>query len=136
MLARAIVLYDAHCAFCRKSVAILKRLDWIGRLRCQDARDTANLPDCAEPLDRQKLLDEMHVVTPDRQHAFIGYRAIRWLAWRIPALWPLAPFFHIPGVPWLGSKLYRWIARNRFKLVPCDHGLCTVPGNRTMPNDQ
>ena len=73
----------------------------------------------------------MHVVTPDRQHAFAGYRAIRWLSWRIPPLWLLAPFFYLPGALWLGNKAYRWVARNRFKLVPCEHGLCTVQRRNT-----
>jgi len=131
MSSPAIVLYDGQCAFCQKSVGLLRRLDWLGRVRCQDARDVANLPACAEPLVPAKLLEEMHVVTPDRKRAHVGYRAIRWLAWRLPLLWPLAPLFYLPGVPWLGSKLYRWVARNRFKLVPCRHGVCTVPGATT-----
>jgi predicted DCC family thiol-disulfide oxidoreductase YuxK len=123
---QAILLYDGQCAFCRESVALLRRLDWFGRIHCQDARDTANLPECAEPLVPQKLLDEMHVITPDRRRSFAGYRAIRWLAWRLPPLWPLAPFFYFPGALWLGNKTYRWIARHRFQLVPCEHGVCTV----------
>jgi predicted DCC family thiol-disulfide oxidoreductase YuxK len=130
MSSPAIVLYDGQCAFCRKSVRILQQLDWRGRFRYQDARDTANLPTCADPLDPAKLLEEMHVVTPDHRHAHRGYRAIRWMAWRVPLLWPVAPFLHIPGMTWLGTRLYRWAARNRFKLVPCTHGVCTVPGVR------
>jgi predicted DCC family thiol-disulfide oxidoreductase YuxK len=122
----AILLYDGDCAFCRTSVGLLRRLDWFGRIRPQDARDTANLPHCPEPLVPEKLLEEMHVVTPDRRHAYAGYRAIRWLAWRLPPLWPLAPFFYLPGALWFGSKLYRWIARNRFKIVPCEHSACRV----------
>jgi predicted DCC family thiol-disulfide oxidoreductase YuxK len=123
---QAILLYDGQCAFCRRSVGILERLDWLGRIHCQDARDTAKLPECAEPLIAQNLLDEMHIVTPSRRHAYAGYRAIRWLAWRLPLMWPLAPYFYLPGALWLGSKVYRWIARNRFQLVPCDHGACRI----------
>ena len=122
----AIVLFDGQCAFCRKGVGILERLDWFHRLHFQDARDVDNLPACAEPLVPQKLLDEMHVITPDGRHAYVGYRAVRWIAWRIPVLWLLAPWFYLPGALWLGSKLYRWVARNRFELVPCEHGVCTV----------
>jgi predicted DCC family thiol-disulfide oxidoreductase YuxK len=126
MTNRAIVLYDGQCAFCRKSMAILNRLDWLGRVECRDARVPKLWPECAESLELQKLLDEMHVVTPDRQRSFAGYRAIRWLAWRLPLLWPLAPLFYLPGALWLGRRTYRWIARHRYQLVPCDHGVCTV----------
>ena len=126
MLGRAILLFDGECAFCRKCVGILKRLDWLKRIESRDARDVANIPPCAEPLVPQKLLDEMHVVTPDGMRAYAGYRAIRWLSWRVPPLWPLAPLMYLPGALWLGTRMYRWIARNRFKLVPCEHGACRV----------
>jgi predicted DCC family thiol-disulfide oxidoreductase YuxK len=128
MSSRAIVLFDGRCAFCRKSVSLLRRLDWLGRFDCRDARDVANLPPCGVPLDPQRFLEEMHVVTPDGKRTYAGYRAVRWIAWRLPLLWPLAPFLHLPGAVRLGSRIYRWIARNRFKLVPCRHGVCTVPG--------
>src|SRR5437764_3297253 len=86
---RAVVLYDGMCAFCRRGVRTLARLDWLGRVRYQDARDAGRLPACEVPLDPTRLLDEMHVVTPDRKRAYAGYRAFRWLAWRLPPLWPL-----------------------------------------------
>ena len=41
---RAQVLYDGQCAFCRKSVELLRRLDWRGRLAYVDARDSSRLP--------------------------------------------------------------------------------------------
>jgi len=126
MSGRAILLFDGACAFCRRSVSILKRLDWLGRVECRDARDVATLPHCDEPLDPDKLLEEMHLVTPDGRRAHAGYRAIRWLAWRLPPLWPLAPLLYLPGALWLGSRLYRRIARNRFKLIPCEHGACRL----------
>lgn len=124
---RAILLYDGECAFCKTSVAIVQRLDWRNRVECRDARDPSHIPECAEPLESQKLMEEMHLVAPDRRRAFAGYRAIRWLAWRLPLLWPLAPFLYLPGALWLGSRGYRWIARHRFQLVPCTRGACQVP---------
>ncbi len=123
--ARAQVLYDGQCAFCRKSVELLRRLDWLGRLAYVDARDSSRLPPGA-PLGPARLLEEMHVLTPDR-HVYHGFGALRWLAWRLPLLWALAPLLYIPGVPALGQRLYLWVARNRFRLVPCHGGVCTLP---------
>ena len=37
---------------------------------------------------------------------------------------------YIPGVPGLGQRLYLWVARNRFRLVPCHGGVCTLPPKR------
>jgi predicted DCC family thiol-disulfide oxidoreductase YuxK len=129
---KAVVLYDGMCPFCRRGVRILARLDWLGRLRYQDARDTARRPACEVPLDPKRLLEEMHVVTPDRKRAYAGYRAFRWMAWRLPPLWPLAPLMYVPGMLWLGNRAYLWVARHRFDLVPCEGGVCQLhrPGER------
>jgi predicted DCC family thiol-disulfide oxidoreductase YuxK len=122
---RARVIYDGDCALCRRSVAILRRLDWLGRL------DYVNARAADEPILRQPpvagapLLEEMHLLTPkgDLQR---GFGAFRWMAWRLPVLWPLAPLLYVPGIPWLGRRVYLWIARNRFHLVPCHDGVCDI----------
>lgn len=124
---RAVVLYDGQCAFCRKSVDLLRRLDWRGRLRFADARDPAQRPPSERPLDPSRLLQEMHVLTADGRRVYHGFGALRWLAWRLPLLWPVAPLLYLPGVLPLGQRLYLWVARNRFRLVPCHGGVCTLP---------
>jgi predicted DCC family thiol-disulfide oxidoreductase YuxK len=126
---RALVLYDGQCPFCRKSVELLRRLDWLGRLGYADARDPAQVPAGAR-LDPGRLLDEMHVLTAGGRRVYHGFAALRWLAWRLPLLWPVAPFLYLPGVPAVGQRLYLWVARNRFRLVPCHGGVCTLPQRR------
>lgn len=123
---KAIVLFDGQCPLCQRGIRVLKRLDWLGRFHGQDCRDTANLPPCAEPLEPEKLIEQMHLVTPNRKRALAGFQAIRWMAWRLPLLLPVAPFLYLPGVPRLGHRAYLWVARNRFGLVPCDDGGCRV----------
>lgn len=123
---RAIVLYDGDCAFCRKSVALLARLDWLGKLQLVNCRDRSQ-PILQDPaLADAPLLEQMHLLTPDGAHVHRGFGALRWLAWRLPALWLIAPFLYVPGVPALGQRLYLWVARNRFRLVPCHGGVCTI----------
>ena len=122
----AVVLYDGACPFCRAGVDILKKLDWRKKLHYQDARRPAEYPKADVPLEPKRLLEEMHVVTPDRKAAHAGFAAFRWLAWRLPATVLIAPLLYIPGVPWMGNKAYLWVARNRFKLIPCKDGVCAV----------
>jgi len=124
--AQAQVLYDGQCPFCLKSVAILKRLDWLGRLIYVNAREAGCFAGPGSPLEAARLLEEMHLVAPDGGRVYHGFGAFRWMAWRLPLLWPLAPFLYIPGVPTLGQKLYLWVARNRFQFVPCHGGICTL----------
>src|SRR4051812_10922752 len=89
---RGIVFYDGNCSLCRKSVAILQRLDWFHRLTYWNARDADQLP---ESLDRSRLLEEMHLITP-RQGIYAGFWAFRWTAGRLPLLWPVWPLLFLP----------------------------------------
>jgi predicted DCC family thiol-disulfide oxidoreductase YuxK len=124
---RGVCLYDGECRFCQKSVRLLQRLDWFRRVHCQNCRDVPNLPPCAEPLDAARMLEEMHVVPPARDRALAGFPAVRWLLWRLPLTAPFVPLLYIPGVPWIGQKVYLKIAANRYGLVPCDEtGTCKV----------
>lgn len=123
---RAYVLYDGFCPLCRKSVALLKKLDWLRTLSFLSARDAAEVARLRVPVANGRLLEEMHLLTPGGRRLLAGFRAFRWMAWRLPLLWFLAPFLYLPGVPALGQRLYLWVARNRFRLVPCHGGVCTI----------
>ena len=123
---QAIVLFDGECPFCLKTLDIVKRFDWRKKLFYQNSRDRRNLPKADVPLDPDKLLEEMHLLTPDRKRVFTGFDAFRWMAFRIPLFVFLVPFLYLPGVPRLGRKAYLWIAKNRFKLVPCYKGMCAL----------
>jgi predicted DCC family thiol-disulfide oxidoreductase YuxK len=124
---KGIVLFDGNCLLCQRSVRILMLLDWRKKLEFQDCRDTANLPACDVPLEAGELLEQMHLVTPDRRQSYKGFAAFRWMAWRMPPTWIIAPFLHLPGARWIGNKVYLWVARNRYHLVPCKDGVCTLP---------
>ena len=124
---QAVVLYDGHCPLCRKTTSILRRFDWLGRLAFHNCRDAANIPANTAHLDTARMLREMHVLTPDRRRALSGFPAVRWIAGRVPVLWPLYPLLFVPGMTRLGQRLYLWVARNRFHLVPCHDGVCTIP---------
>jgi predicted DCC family thiol-disulfide oxidoreductase YuxK len=118
---QAMLLYDGQCPFCIRSVKLAKRLDWLNRLRPVDAR---TVTDPAVTISPDRLMEEMHLITPGAAQIYNGFGAFRWMAWRLPLLWALAPFLYLPGVPTMGQKIYLWIARNRFQLVPCHGGVC------------
>ena len=124
---KALVLYDGDCPLCRRSVETLRRLDWMDRLGYADARDPGAWPETDIPLDRERMLEEMHLLTPDRRRIHVGFDAFRWVAARLPLLWAVWPLLYLPGVPRLGRRAYRWVARNRFHLVPCHGGACALP---------
>ncbi|HEX3146548.1 MAG TPA: DUF393 domain-containing protein [Gemmataceae bacterium] len=124
---KAVVLYDGDCPMCRKTTSILRRLDWLHRLQFHNCRDAAHIPANAAHLDPERMTQEMHVLLPNRRTALSGFRAVRWIAGRLPVMWPLYPLLFVPGMARLGQRAYLWIARNRFHLVPCHDGVCTIP---------
>ena len=124
---QGVVLYDGACPLCRRSIAIVKKLDWFHKLALQDCRDQGHWPPSEQKLEMKRLLEEMHVVTPDRRRTFAGYAAFRWIAWRLPLSWPIAPLLYIPGMPWLGNRVYLWVAKRRYDLIPCHDGVCQLP---------
>lgn len=127
---KGVLLFDGECPLCQRSVAILKKLDWLGRLAYHNGRDLDGIPPHTVPLDPDKLVQEMHLLTPDRTKAPAGYSAFRWIAWRLPLTVLFAPLMYVPGIPWIGNRIYRWVAKNRMNLVPCHDGQCRVPLKR------
>ncbi len=128
---QALVLFDGFCPFCRLSMNSIRRLDWFGALAWRSFRHPENVPVTTPPLDPIRLEEEMHLISPTADRILHGFGAFRYMAWRLPLLMPMAPFLHIPGIPWLGQSIYMWIARNRFGLVPCKDGVCSLP-NKNM----
>jgi predicted DCC family thiol-disulfide oxidoreductase YuxK len=123
--ARDTVLYDGACRFCRSQIALLRRLDPTGRLAFTSLHDPSVARDFPEipPAD---LLEQMYVV--DRSGlARGGAEAVRYLSRRLPLLWPLALPLHVPGSLPLWRSLYRFVARNRFRIAGrCDEGTCKI----------
>ena len=74
---RGQILYDGQCPLCLKSVGILKRLDWLSRLSYVNARDREQWPASDASLDPERLIQEMHVLTPDGHRLYHGFAALR-----------------------------------------------------------
>lgn len=125
---RAILLYDGQCGFCVSSVRRLRVLDLFGWL---------------DPLDfhRQPALDALHPsLTPARCHSEMiliesngrlsgGFDAFARLSLRLPLLLGLAPLLRFPGIPWLGRRIYRWIAAHRYlfhRNISCETNQCNT----------
>jgi|CXWL01.1.fsa_nt_gi predicted DCC family thiol-disulfide oxidoreductase YuxK len=127
------VLFDGHCPLCNRTVRALGVFDLFARLEFLDFRrlDLAEynrkhgLVLTIEDLDR-----EMYVISRGRPH--IGYYGYRVLALALPAFWLVSPLLYVPGVSWVGERVYGYIARNRLALLHCDTH-CPAPpaGNGT-----
>ena len=80
------------------------------------------------------MMGEIHVVeSSGKVHA--GYFGTRRMMRDVPLLFPIWLLTHIPGANWVGQRIYRWVARNRYQinrmfgveLPECVDGVCKIP---------
>jgi predicted DCC family thiol-disulfide oxidoreductase YuxK len=126
--ARAVLIFDGACKFCRANMRRILRRDRGRRVAFLSLHDPVvyeRYPD----LRFDELMRSMVLV--DRQggrHA--GAAALRVLTRLVPRLWWMAPLLHIPGSLPVWQWLYRRIADRRYRwgaLNQCDDGSCRLP---------
>ncbi len=122
---RDVVIFDGHCRICTAGIKKIQWLDWLSKCRyvsLHDAEISEKYPD----LTYDMLMDEMYVVN-EKGLRLGGAAAFRYLSWRIPLMWPIAPILSIPGTMGLWSSLYKLVAKNRYRfgrIQDCDGGTC------------
>jgi predicted DCC family thiol-disulfide oxidoreductase YuxK len=58
----------------------------------------------------------------------------------VPLGWPLWLLLQVPGMSWVGERVYGWIARNRYTInrllgVPvCETDSCAIPMHKPTRN--
>ena len=121
------VFYDARCRLCARSRRTIERLGPSADLVFVDVQDPVAM-DRFPMVDRQAGLRQMFVLDPAGNLAG-GYDGFVSL---VPALRWLRPLRHV--LRWrpiraAGARVYRWVARNRYRLggrVSCDNGACRI----------
>lgn len=113
-----VVFYDADCGFCVRALRVLQRLDRGGVLRYEDA----NAPDVIARYPQLAGADFTRAMYAfDGAQVEAGFFAVRRALRALPGLRPLAALLALPAVPWVGTRVYALVARNRRKLG------CTLP---------
>lgn len=121
------VYFDGACVFCTRSANVVRAMDLLGRLNFVDFRDTAQLP---KGFDKQRA--EKELVLQTRSGVWLGgFDAFRWMAWRMPATWLLAPFLYVPPIPIIGRWVYRWVASHRYLIMGRS---CSIDGSHEAPS--
>lgn len=122
-----VVIYDGHCRFCTQQVRKLARWDFRRQLAFISLHDEGirlRYPD----LTHEQLMEQMYVVTHTGER-YAGAAAFRYLTRRLPPLWILAPFLHLPFSLRLWQWAYRQVAKRRYQLLKtdaCEGGVCEI----------
>ncbi|WP_203567559.1 thiol-disulfide oxidoreductase DCC family protein [Aestuariimicrobium ganziense] len=121
---RPLVLYDADCGFCTRTAELLRKA-WFGSRVDLQPLQTADL--AAHGIDPDDALAQMHVVRADGTLA-IGHEAWAAILHVSRGPWPLVgAALTAPGLSWLSSRFYDWVAGNRGRL-PGGTGACSLEG--------
>ena len=118
------VLFDGGCPMCRRTVRVLRRLDWLGRLAYADVTEPGVLERHAPGLSEAEALVEMYVVD-GRGRRTAGFEGYLRIALVVPVLWPLALLGRLPGLRQIGHAVYGVIAANRVRRGRCTDDVCT-----------
>lgn len=142
MAMQTVMLYDGQCALCQQSVRLIKPLDWRSALEYVDMQAWAEVHRRFPTLEYEALLGAIHVVRPDGC-VFAGYMGVREIARRLPLTAWLYPIMGVPGIAWLGDKVYRWVAAHRYQFnrffggpTACEGGTCKLPPTRSKSKGQ
>ncbi len=104
------VWYDSACPLCLKEIALMRKLDWRGRIDFVDAVD----PESSCPLDRAEILTRFHALENGRLLSGAAAFAAMWRA--TPLLWPLGMMARLPIVERLLERAYIRFLRIRPRL--------------------
>ncbi len=113
-----VLVWDSHCRFCQRWAERIHRWDWLKRVHLVDSENVHTVP--ADWLTgwTPEIAERSFWVRPisTRSKGYEGFYAIRRLAWALPILWLIIPVLYLPPVPWLGGRIYAWVAAHRHQL--------------------
>ena len=124
---KPVVLYDGRCRLCTAGADRIRRFDAEARLEVLSLHEpevAARFPS----IRREDVLAEMHFVRPDGSIAK-GHEAVREVLKVIPRYRWLALFWDLPGFQFVADRVYKWVARNRYRFnrqVHCDDDMCSM----------
>lgn len=114
------VLYDGQCEICLAGVSWLRSLDPRGLVDCIPIEPRL-LPSLHPSLRFEDCMRELHVLTSDGR-IYVGWDALAALARLFPFTWFLGALGTVPLFRWLGRRLYRLVAANRYQVEQVSRG--------------
>lgn len=113
--ARAIIVYDGHCAFCKRQVERIRKQDRYGRFEYV-AWQSTQMNERFARLVEGELGSGIRLILPDGR-ILIGADAVHGIAQRLDGWRRLAWLYRVPLAHSLCRALYRWIAANRYRIA-------------------
>ena len=104
------VVWDDSCSFCRRWVALFRRLDALGALHFVGSSRPEAF--AGTGVTREAADEAMQLVEPDGK-VRSGFDAVRGIVAVLPFGYLVAPVMALPGIRQSGHYLYRKVAASR-----------------------
>ena len=118
------VLYDGACPKCRASMAFLTAGDPDRVLDPVDLT-AVDVSSIHPSLTKEACMAAMHLVRRDGKIEK-GYEAVMTALGWTPLFWPMSLARYVPGVSFLGRRVYDRVASTRSRDVPCSDEVCGI----------
>ena len=118
------VIFDGDCAFCLRSIALGRRLDWWRRMEWR-ARLEPGVRERFPQLSHEETQRRMVSIRPDGR-TYGGFFAVRDIMLHLPLTALPALLLFLPGVSWVGVPLYQWVASHRYRFSGTGDDHCPV----------
>jgi predicted DCC family thiol-disulfide oxidoreductase YuxK len=119
------------CLICQQTRRVVTALDWRRRIEWVDIHQRSEVERHLPDADFSDLMGQIHVLS-DAATLDRGYFGTRRLLKELPLAYPVWLLLHLPGMTWLGQRIYAFIARNRyainraFGVAICEDESCRV----------
>lgn len=119
-------LYDELCSLCQKSKKTFSKIDYFNRIEWTSLQQF-DVKNANFYSNRKELREQLHVIT-SRGKILKGFYAIRRIMIQCPVTALIGAVCYVPFVDWIGVKIYRWVARNRYRFFrkKCNDHNCSL----------
>ena len=127
-------LYDGNCLICQSTCELMRALDWRNRIEFVNLHDADGSCERFVALSRERLMSEIHVLDA-AGNMYVGFAGTRRMLKEAPLGLPLWLLLQLPGADAIGQRVYRFIARRRYRInrafgndrPGCAAGDCDLP---------
>ncbi|WP_222599153.1 thiol-disulfide oxidoreductase DCC family protein, partial [Aquibacillus kalidii] len=127
VMGKPVILYDQYCYLCQQTKRIITALDWLNRLKWESLQKYSKDHTVTEQ-EKKMMEGEIHIKRENKED-LKGFYAVRFILLRCPLTTIIGALSYVPKAEIIGVPIYRWIARNRYRLFKdkCENGSCQIP---------
>ena len=126
-------LYDGNCLVCQSTCETMRALDWLRRIDFVNLHAGGADTERYRHLSHERLMSEIHVLDAEGK-LYAGFAGMRRMLKEVPLGFPLWLLLQLPGTDGIGQRVYRFIARRRYRinkllgvdLPDCADGSCQL----------